>query len=75
MTMQTQIETREVGYPCLKQYTDEQGSFVVLFSDYETGTVVHVDDRWTAWEVGHHSTEWAEDSFDPFNATVTLANS
>lgn len=63
----------EWKYPCLKQFSEHETFFVVLFSERDTGTVVARTGT-ARWALGHFSNEWAEKEFKPYYSTITLSN-
>jgi hypothetical protein len=60
-------------YPCLKMVTNREGStFVVLFSEHQTGMVVH--DPHCVNGVGYYSVAWREEDFTPISGAIKLSN-
>ena len=57
------------GYPKLMEGSD---GFVVLFSNYNTGTVVIKCQ--SSHPVGYHSMDWIPGKFKPFTGTIELSN-
>jgi len=68
------IEKCDIKYPCLKKYnnTDNTGSFVVLFTDNQSGTVVFTED--SSHTVGEYATNWATQLFIPIKGEIILKN-
>jgi len=58
------------AYPKLMIHLD--GEFVVLFTDQESGTVVHTTGP---YEIGHRSAAWSSEMFSDFQGTVRLLGS
>lgn len=56
------INWEKVKYPCIG-ISNDGDSTVVLFNDYEKGTVIHPGSD-TAFKTGHISTSWNMEYFD-----------
>lgn len=65
-------QPKAIKYPYLGRISLIEGSFVVLFSKPETGTVIH--DPYSVHGVGNYSNTWAEDEFTITNDTYELKN-
>lgn len=61
-------------YPVLKRYTDDEGSFVVLFDEPRTGTVIQTGHP--RRPIGDRSITFIEGAFTPLgpHETITLSN-
>lgn len=69
----------EPAYPKIKRLRDDawrgglgDGELIVLFTDINTGFVLHVSDG--SRKVGFNQIHWAEKQFENYNGQVTLEN-
>ncbi len=67
-------EEKEIKFPCLMIYNnkDKTGKYVVLFSDYATGTVVYTENNLRT--LGEYCRTWATESFNPIFGEIILKN-
>lgn len=71
--IRNQEQTKELTYPCLKEFSNGNGSYVVLFYKPETGIVVFSNH--SHWEIGSgEGEEFQEEYFKPFNGNIELSN-
>lgn len=64
-------------YPCLKKFSvkdKDSRSFIVLFTTYGTGVVIYSETDGSPYDIGHYSSGWTEDCFEPFEGTLELSN-
>ena len=62
---------KEIKYPCLMQYKDEDETFIVFFIDESVGIVVCDCKKYSN---GHHSRFWRMSDFTPYEGKVILQN-
>ena len=61
--------TTKKEYPCLKISDD---GTIVLFISKNKGTVLSVD--FADYEVGHYSSGWNWEGFEPYAGEITITN-
>lgn len=64
---------KETSYPCLKKYTLNGNTIIVLFSERNVGVCIYDENRINS-SVGSRSIIWNEASFIYFNGKLILEN-
>ncbi len=62
---------KEIKYPCLMQYKDEEDPFIVLFICDSSGVVIGSGKHYTN---GLYSDYWNINAFYPYKGKVVLEN-
>ena len=62
---------KEIKYPCLMQYKDEEDMFIVFFIFESEGMVVGSCKNYSN---GHYSRRWRMSDFIPYKGKVVLEN-
>ena len=66
------VEVSEPKYPYIGHFKDSANvEYIVLFTSKNTGTILNKNKY---WDVGHHSLNWGEVTFKPFQGSITLSN-
>lgn len=69
--IQEEEDKKEIKYPCLMQYKDEDDPYIVLFIGYSDGIVVGSGKYYNN---GKYSNRWNIDAFTPYKGKVVLEN-